>query len=250
MYSEQFSEDQDRAIDRALLAGIDRILLPNIDLESVEAMHDLCKRYPKNCYPMMGLHPCSVKEDFKKVLTELHANYSSRKYIAVGEIGIDLYWDTSTLAWQEEAFRMQIEWAKEMDLPIVIHARDSFQEIFNILDEVNDEKLRGVFHCFTGDLAQAEHVLSYGGFYMGLGGVLTYKNSGLKETLKHIPIEKVFLETDAPYLAPIPFRGKRNESSYLIEIAIACAEVYGLPLQKIAEITSSNAVSLFRLDVH
>jgi TatD DNase family protein len=249
MYSEQFSEDQDKAMDRAFLSGIDRILLPNVDMESVDALHDLCKRYPKNCFPMMGLHPCSVKEDFKEQLASLKALLFSQEYIAVGEIGIDLHWDKATLAWQQEAFRTQIAWAKEKDLPIVIHARESFQEIFDILDEINDNSLRGVFHCFNGDVDQAKHIQSYGGFMMGIGGVLTYKNSGLKETLAQIPIEKIILETDAPYLAPVPFRGKRNESSYLIEVAIEMSKIYDIPLVAIAEITSSNAIDLFRLNV-
>ena len=248
MYSNQFSDDQDKAMDRAILSGIDRILLPNIDVESVGSLHDLCKRYPKNCFPMMGLHPCSVKEDFKEQLTALFDFLKGGGYIAVGEIGIDLHWDKSTLAWQQEAFRTQIDWAKKMDLPIVIHARESFHEIFQILDEVNDDSLRGVFHCFTGSLEEAAHIQSYGGFKMGIGGVLTYKNGGLKEILHEIPLTDILLETDAPYLAPVPFRGKRNESSYLLEVAIEMSGIYGVPLNEIAEITTANAIELFKLN--
>jgi len=248
MYSDQFADDIDRAIDRASLNGINRILLPNIDLDSVGPMHDLVDAYPKICVPMMGLHPCSVKENYKEVLDELKSHFPNRKYCAVGEMGIDLHWDKSTLPWQQDAFKMQIEWAKELDLPIVIHARESFDEIFEIIDEVNDEKLRGVFHCFTGSLEQAQRVMAYGGFMMGIGGVITYKNSGLKETLVDVPLSHLMLETDSPYLAPVPFRGKRNESSYILQIAIELSKVYGRPIQEIADITSANATQLFRLD--
>ena len=248
MYSTQFDGDIEEAMDHALVNGIDRILLPNIDRESVPLLHALCASYPKVCYPMMGLHPCSVAEDWEKELEHLRGFFATRKYWAVGEIGIDLHWDKSTLPWQQAAFRQQIDWAKELDLPIVIHARESFDEIFEILDEVNDDRLRGVFHCFTGNLSQAEKVIGYGGFKMGIGGVLTYKNSGLKETLADIDISHIMLETDAPYLAPVPFRGKRNESSYLLQVAIEMSRVYDRPLPEIAEITTANAVELFRLD--
>lgn len=248
MYSAQFDEDIDEAMDHALSNGVDRILLPNIDRESVGPMHELCDNYPKNCIPMMGLHPCSVKEDYEKELSHLHSFLGKRDYVAIGEIGIDLHWDKSTLAIQQAAFRTQIEWAKEMDLPIVIHARESFNEIFEIVDELNDERLRGVFHCFTGSKEQADHIIGYGGFKMGIGGVLTYKNSGLKETLKEVSIEHLMLETDAPYLAPVPFRGKRNESSYLLQVAIEMSKVYDLKITEVADITTANAVELFRLN--
>lgn len=248
MYSSQFDEDIDEAMDDAMVNGVDRILLPNISRESVEAMHRLCDNYPKVCYPMMGLHPCDVKEDWEQELAHLKGFFSTRPYVAVGEIGIDLHWDTSTLAWQEAAFRTQIGWAKELDLPIVIHARKSFDELFAILDEENDERLRGVFHCFTGSLEQAQKVMGYGRFKMGIGGVLTYKNAGLKETLREIPIEEVMLETDAPYLAPVPFRGKRNESSYLLQVAIEMSRIYERPLEEVAAITTATAERLFRLD--
>jgi len=197
---------------------------------------------------MMGLHPCSVKENWESELAYLHSLFASRKYWAVGEIGIDLHWDKSTLAWQQAAFKEQIRWAKEMDLPIVIHARESFDEIFEVIDEVNDAQLRGVFHCFTGSPAQVEKIIGYGGFKMGIGGVLTYKNAGLKETLAQIDIKHVMLETDAPYLSPVPFRGKRNESSYLLQVAIELSRVYDISLGEVADITTANAVELFRLN--
>lgn len=247
MYSSQFEEDIDEAMDRAIVTGIDRILLPNVDSESMDSLHKLCDQYPKNCFPMMGLHPCSVKENYKDELELAKAQFGQRKYIAVGEIGIDMHWDKSTLPWQQEAFREQIAWAKEMDLPIVIHARESFDEIFEILDEVNDTSLRGVFHCFTGDLTQAKRIMAYGGFMMGIGGVLTYKNSGLKELLPHLPLDQLILETDAPYLAPVPFRGKRNESSYLLQVAIEMSKAFDRPIGEIADITTENAIHLFRL---
>ena len=182
-------------IQRAKDAGVEKIFLPNIDIESISSLHDLCDRFPTLCYPMMGLHPCHVKENFRDVLSIIHQKFSERKYIAVGEIGIDLYWDKTTLPIQIEAFKTQINWAKEFKLPIVIHARESFDEIFSVVDEMNDEHLRGVFHCFTGTIEQARHIMEYKGFMMGIGGVLTYKNGGLDKIVIDIPIEHLVLET-------------------------------------------------------
>jgi len=247
IYLDAFDEDRDKIIDRASVNGIDRILLPNIDRESISALHTTCDLYPQKCFPMMGLHPCSVQEDWKQVLDEMQPLFSERPYIAVGEVGIDLHWDKSTLGWQQEAFRVQVEWAKDMDLPIVIHARESFPQLFEILDEMNDDSLRGVFHCFTGSLEQAQHIIGYGGFMMGIGGVATYKNTNLRDTLKAVPLEHIILETDSPYLAPVPFRGKRNEPSYLLEVAITLSKVYDMPITELAERTTANAETLFRL---
>ena len=186
------------------------LLLPNVDVESIEPMKRIIEDFPAQFMGMMGLHPCSVKDDFREQLSTIKKELDTGKYLAVGEIGIDLYWDKSTLGIQIEAFKEQIEWAKEANLPIVIHARDSFDEIFEVLDEVHDERLTGVFHCFTGSVAQAEKALSYSGFYLGIGGVVTFKNSGLDIVLSQIGLERLMLETDAPYLTPHPYRGKRN----------------------------------------
>jgi len=250
LYSDQFSDDIDRVIERALNDNINLLFLPNVDKETIEPMHTLCDRYPKHCFPMMGLHPCNVKEDFEEQLAvmEAHLRSGERRYYAVGEIGIDLHWDKSTLAIQQEAFRRQIEWAKELGLPIVIHARESFEELFAIVDEMNDDSLTGVFHCFTGSREQAEHIIGYGGFMMGLGGVFTFKNSKLPEAIKGLPMEHFVLETDAPYLAPTPFRGKRNESSYVMQVAIKMAEVFERPITEIADITTANAKKLYQFD--
>ncbi len=245
MYSSQFDGDKKEAIDRAIKQGVDRIFLPNIDSSSIEAMHDLEKEFPNNCFAMMGLHPCSVKDNYEDELKIVKKHLSERSYKAVGEIGIDLHWDKSTLQIQQDAFRRQILWAKEYKLPIVIHARDSFDEIFDIIDELNDDSLWGIFHCFTGSIEQAEKVISYGGFKMGIGGVLTYKNSGLAETISRIDIKHLVLETDAPYLSPKPHRGKRNETSYTYYVAEKLAEVYNISLSEIAEITSQNAHEVF-----
>lgn len=245
LYSEQFKEDQDAMIQRAISAGVERFYLPNIDLESIEGMLDLEKNYPTICYPMMGLHPCSVDENFEEVLSKMKALIDERKFVAIGEIGIDLYWDKTHEEEQKKAFRLQINWAKELALPIVIHARDSFEQIFEILDEENDERLRGIFHCFTGGEKEIEKILSYGGFLFGIGGVVTYKKSTLPEVLTMIPLEKLVLETDAPYLPPTPHRGKRNESAFLMHTAEKVAEIYGLNLLELGKITSQNTINLF-----
>jgi TatD DNase family protein len=245
LYSDSFSEDRTETINRAINAGIERLLLPNIDIHSINGMHALTDEFPNNCFAMMGLHPGNVKEDWKDQLKVMKNHLDTRKYIAIGEIGMDLYWDKTFIEEQKEAFRIQVGWAKEYDLPIVIHARDAFDEIFEILDELNDEKLTGVFHCFTGDSSQAEKVISYNGFKMGIGGVLTYKKAGLDKTLKGVPLEYLILETDAPYLPPTPHRGKRNESSYLLHIAEKLTDVYGVSMTEIENVTTKNAVQLF-----
>ena len=248
MYSEQFNEDRAAAINRSQQQGIEFILLPNIDVDSIDALHSLADTQ-KNCLPMMGLHPCSVDENVIKSLSiikhELFNNH--RKYIAVGEIGIDLYWDRTHIEAQKNVFRTQISWAKELDLPIVIHARDSMGEILDILDEEHTSELRGVFHCFSGDDDDARRILAYKTFLFGIGGVVTFKNSKLPLVLKEIPLAKILLETDAPYLAPTPFRGKRNESAYLSYIADKLSDVYECSVDVIKEATSKNAEGLFQI---
>ena len=248
LYLDAFNDDREAVIRRALEAGVKQFLLPNIDLESVAGMHALCDAYPSVCFPMMGLHPCDVKDGFEEVLSVMREKFSQRNYVAVGEIGIDLYWDKTTLPIQIRAFEMQIQWAKELELPIVIHARDSFNEIFEVMDRLHDESLRGVFHCFTGNAEQAQKILDYGNFLLGIGGVLTYEKSGLAEVVKDIPLEKIVLETDSPFLTPKPYRGKRNESAYVKFVAEKLAEVTQLSLLEIAEVTTANAIRMFRLD--
>lgn len=245
LYSEQFNEDRTEMIQRAIAAGVERMYMPNIDLNSVDGMHALEKQFPGNCFAMMGLHPCSVDANWESVLAEMKVLLEKRPYVAVGEIGIDLYWDKTFVAEQKEAFRTQINWAKELQIPIVIHARDSFPEIYEVLDQENDERLKGIFHCFTGNEQDVKKILDYQGFLFGIGGVVSYKKSDLPETLKHIPLEKLLLETDAPYLAPTPFRGKRNESAYVIHTAEKIAEILDLPLSKLQEATTQNAMNIF-----
>lgn len=245
IYSEKFLDDQKEMIDRAISSGVSRMFMPNIDLDSVDSMHLLAKNYPTNCFPMMGLHPCDVNQDYEKVLSEMSGLINQREYVAIGEIGIDLYWDKTFVAQQEQAFRTQIEWAKKFDLPIVIHCREAFEEILAILDELNDEKLRGIFHCFTGTLAQAKHILNYGDFYLGIGGVVTFKKAGLDKVVEQLSIHDLVLETDAPYLAPTPYRGKRNEPSYIPHIAEKVAELLNLTLGEVAEITTQNSKTIF-----
>lgn len=247
LYSEQFSEDRTAMIQRAIDAGVERMYLPNIDLGSIEGMHALELEFPNNCFAMMGLHPCAVEANWESVLSEMKKHVDSRKYAAIGEIGIDLYWDKTYVQEQKDAFKMQIEWAKELGWPIVIHARDSFPEIFEVLDETYDERLSGIFHCFTGGEAEVKKVLSYENFMFGIGGVVTYKKSELPEVLPFIPLDKLVLETDAPYLPPVPFRGKRNESAYLLHTAEKVAEILNLPLSELGKITTENARRIFVL---
>ena len=248
LYSEQFDKDRDAMIQRALNEGVKRFFLPNIDSKSIAGMKALVEKYPNNCYAMMGLHPCSVGENIEQELALVEKELASNKYIAVGEIGIDLYWDKSFQQEQEMAFKKQIEWAKKLELPIVIHCREAFDEILTILDEVNDEKLSGIFHCFTGNLEQANHILNYGGFKLGIGGVVTFKNSGLDKVVEQLNLKDLVLETDAPYLAPVPFRGKRNESAYVSRVAEKLAEIFQLPLAKIAQQTTVNALEIFKIN--
>lgn len=247
IYLDAFSADIDAVMQQALAQEIKYILLPNIDSTTIEDLNRLCYEYPTTCRPMMGLHPGSVKADYEEELALIRRHLLKDKYIAVGEIGIDLYWDRTFIDEQKEAFRIQIKWAKELELPVVIHARDSFQEIFDVLEPELDEGLRGVFHCFTGSPKDVERILNYGSFYFGLGGVVTFKNSGLSETVKAIPLDKIVLETDAPYLAPVPYRGKRNQPAYLTEVARKIAEIKNLSLDDIIRQTGNNAVSMFKL---
>ncbi|NVK65291.1 MAG: TatD family hydrolase [Flavobacteriales bacterium] len=246
LFVDAFDEDRSEIVQKAIDAGVEKMLLPNIDIDTIDAMNNLAKDFPNNCYPMMGLHPGSVKEDWEERLEIIRKNLFDGGYIAVGEIGMDLYWDTTFVKEQAEAFRRQVEWAKELQLPIVIHAREAFEPIFEILDEINDDRLTGVFHCFTGNIEQANHAIQYGGFKLGIGGVLTYKKAALDQVLEQVDLKHLILETDSPYLPPVPYRGKRNESSYILHIAEKLTDVYGVPLSQIEEMTTNSAKELFQ----
>lgn len=245
LYSANF-DDRDAMINRAIAAGVEKIYMPNIDSSSIEGMKSVQQAFPRNCFMMMGLHPCSVNEKVEDELQKIeNALDDGSSYYAIGEIGIDLYWDKTHLKEQQMAFRKQIEWAKQRDLPIVIHCRESFEEILDILDEVNEPSLRGIFHCFTGTLEQAQHILGYGNFKLGIGGVLTFKNSGLDKVVEQLKMEDLVLETDAPYLAPHPYRGKTNESAYLLEVAKKLTSTLNISLEEVAEISNANTQQIF-----
>lgn len=223
---------------------INRLFLPNVDVESVTQVFDLVSAYPASVFPMLGLHPCSVKDDWEQVLAAIKASHKNHKIYAIGEIGIDLYWDKTTLHQQIAAFKQQIAWAKSLQLPIVIHCRDAFDEVFEVLEQEQGDGLRGIFHCFTGNLEQAQKVISLS-FYLGIGGVVTYKNAGLDKILPQIDLSHIVLETDSPYLTPVPHRGKPNESSYLIHVAQKVADVYQTSLEVVADITTANSKKIF-----
>jgi TatD DNase family protein len=250
LFVDAFDADRKEVVERAISGGIEKLLLPNIDVDTIQSMNDLCSEFPNNCFPMMGLHPGNVGENYLQDLKIIKEHLFNGGYIAVGEIGMDLYWDKTFIEQQKDAFAQQVKWAKELRLPIAIHAREAFQEIFEILDELNDDSLTGVFHCFTGGKEEADKVLSYGGFKMGIGGVVTYKNGGLDKTLIDVPLENLILETDSPYLTPVPFRGKRNESSYILHIAEKLASIYQVKLSEVEEVTTNNAIDLFKIPLN
>ncbi|MDC3390129.1 TatD family hydrolase [Flavobacteriales bacterium] len=248
LYSEQFDNDRTTAINEAIALGIDTILLPNISSKYTNNLLKLCNQFPENCFPMMGLHPCDVSEEnFDSEMQHVEIELAKNKYIAVGEIGLDLYWDKTKLEVQKRAFIYQIKLAKQYQIPIAIHVRDAFDEAIEIVESHNDNTLRGVFHCFTGSIVQAKRVIDLKDFYLGIGGVITFKNSGLDQTIKEISLKNLILETDSPYLAPVPFRGKRNESKYLTKIAEKIAEIKNMTIKEIAEITTTNAKKLFHI---
>lgn len=248
LYASQFEEDRAAAIQRAMEAGVKKFILPAIDSKTHAAMLDLEAAYPGAVYAMMGLHPVDVQpETYQQELEIVKSYLMGRKFVAVGEIGIDLFWDASTLGIQQEAFSQQIDWALELDLPIVIHSRNSFGETLEVLAQKREPRLRGIFHCFTGNLEQARQALDLN-FVLGIGGVVTFKNGGLDKVLPEIPLEKLVLETDSPYLAPAPHRGKRNESAYLPLIAQKLAEIYGTDAVTVARITTKNCQEIFGLE--
>ena len=245
IYAKEFDFDRDAMISRAIARGVEKFYMPNVDLESIPRMLELEAKYPERCFAMMGLHPCSVEADYKTVLAEIEKQLFARKFVAVGEIGLDYYWSKEFVAQQKDAFRMQCRWAIELDIPIIIHARESLDDLIQIVaEEKKDERLRGIFHCFGGSIEQAQKIMQLG-FWMGIGGVLTYKKSGLDEIVKDIPLEWLVLETDAPYLTPVPHRGKRNESAYLFHVGERLAEVKGISLEELAKTTSETAMKIF-----
>lgn len=246
IYAKEFDNDRDEVIQRALAHGIDQILMPNIDLESIEPMLNTEKSYPGICHSMMGLHPCYVDDNVNDTLATIYSWFEKHKFIAVGEIGIDLYWDKTHKAEQEHAFITQLNWAKEMQLPVVIHTRDSIEETLSLLAKEQDGSLSGVFHCFGGSLEEAKAINELG-FHLGLGGVSTFKNGGMDKVIPHLDLDYVIIETDCPYLAPVPHRGKRNEPSYTELVAKRVANLRELSIAEVDKITTKNAQKLFNL---
>ena len=245
LYSEQFDEDRDQVVQRALAAGVSRFFIPAIDSTYTKAMYSLEASYPDNMFLMTGLHPTHVKKNYLEELSHIEDQLKVREFVAIGEIGIDLYWDHSTLKLQQKVFRTQIQLAKQYDLPVVIHCRDAFDEVFHILEEEKGSDLFGIFHCFTGNLDQALKAISYN-MKLGIGGVVTFKNGGIDRFLNKIALEHIVLETDSPYLSPVPFRGKRNESSYILNVLEKISDLYDIPIDKIASITTENSKSIFK----
>ena len=245
LYIEAFDEDRQQVLDDALAAGVSHFFIPAIDSFYMERMYALEKQHPQRIHLMAGLHPTHVKEDFLNELDQVGRQLKERAFCAVGEIGMDLYWDKTFIEEQKEAFSKQIQWAKDFQLPIVIHCRDAFDEVFEILETQRSTDLNGIFHCFTGTQEQAEHAIDLN-LKLGIGGVVTFKNGKIDRFLDQLPLESIVLETDAPYLSPVPFRGKRNQSQYLILIAKKVAECYGLPIEKVARMTTQNACNVFK----
>jgi TatD DNase family protein len=245
LYLPEFDNDREEMIERALAKGVRYFFLPNIDIHSIPGLMSLARMYPENCFPMMGLHPTSVKDDWKEQLATVTRKLEGGGFSAVGETGIDLYWDKTFREQQEEVFREQIRLAKKLDLPIVIHSRNSFDEIFMIMDDMYEPGLRGVFHCFTGGRRHVKKILEWKGFKLGIGGVLTFRKAGLDNVIAGVDLEHIILETDSPFLSPEPFRGKRNESSYIHYIAERLAEIKGTSIGEVAEITTGNTLELF-----
>jgi len=244
LYSEEFNEDRHARIEDAISKSVTKFYMPNVDSESIDGMLQLEVHFPQHCFPMMGLHPCSVKENYREELAIVKKWLDTRRFAAIGEIGIDLYWDKTFAKEQELAFKEQVYWALEYNYTIVIHCRNAFDEIFEILNSF--EKLpKGIFHCFSGDIIQAQKILSFGNFKLGIGGVVTFKNSGLDKVVEQLNLSDIVLETDAPYLAPVPHRGKRNESSYIPLIAEKIAQIKGLTIEEVAKVTSQNTIEIF-----
>ncbi|MDR3308343.1 MAG: TatD family hydrolase [Tannerella sp.] len=249
IYSAEFDSDRREVIARAHAAGICAVMLPNEDVGSIEAISRVCDSEPDFAFPMMGLHPTSVNVGYLKELRQIEAALAKRRYYAIGEIGMDLYWDKTYRREQQDAFETQLHWSAELQIPVSIHTREAFDEVIESIYKAGAERLRGVFHCFTGAVAQWAEIEKLSSFYVGIGGVATFKNSVLVETMRHIPLHRVVVETDAPYLAPVPFRGKRNEPSYVIETIKKLAEWYKIDPEMVAEQTFNNSLRLFNIEV-
>jgi|TARA_B110001452_G_scaffold133253_1_gene110772 TatD DNase family protein len=245
LYSEQFDDDRVEVVERALAAGVTRFFIPAIDSSYTKSMYALESRYPNNMFLMTGVHPTHVKNDYLEELAHIKEQLNLREFVAIGEIGIDLFWDRSTLKLQQEMFRLQIQLAKQYKLPIVIHCRDAFEEVFQILEEAKGPELFGIFHCFTGTLEQAQKAISFN-MKLGIGGVVTFKNGKIDQFLKQISLDHIVLETDAPYLAPVPCRGQRNESSYILNVLEKLSDIYSMSSLEIASITTKNSKSIFK----
>lgn len=245
LYDEQFDLDRNEIIENAIKNGVEKILLPNCNRNTVSQLLEMTDQWPQNCYPMMGLHPCDVQADYKEELKYLYSLFQNHQFYGVGEIGLDFYWDLTFQDQQIKAFEEQLGWAIDFDLPVSIHTRKSIDEGINIVQSMQNGKLKGVFHCFSGNLEQAKAIIDLG-FYLGIGGVATFKNGGLTELLEHIDLKYIVLETDAPYLAPSPYRGKRNESAYIPIIAQKIADIQKKSLAEVAKQTTQNALSIFK----
>ena len=246
LYVEEFDEDRELTLIRAGEAGVARLFMPNIDDTTVDAMLALCRSH-EGCYPMIGFHPTSVDADWKARLAAVRRWLESpQTFYGIGEVGLDLYWDKTYKKEQMQAFEIQIEWALEHDLPLVVHCREAYPELFEVLAPYKNTGLRGIFHSFTGTEEEAARLLEYTGFLLGINGVVTFKKSVLPSVLPHVPLGRIVLETDSPYLAPVPYRGKRNESAYLVEVAGKLSEIYSVPLEEIARVTTENACRMFR----
>ena len=245
LYLDDFDNDRNEVIENAIKNGVQKMFLPNISLASISPMLDLCKLYPNNCFAMIGVHPSNIRENFKNDLEIIENSLKKEKFCAVGEIGIDLYWDKTFKEEQIFSFEYQINLAQKYNLPIVIHARDAFKEVFDVLEKYKNENLKGIFHCFSGTLEQAKKIIDWG-FKLGIGGIVSFKNAGLDKIVKEIDLKHLVLETDAPYLAPVPKRGKRNESSYILHIAQKIADIKNVDIEEVAEITTKNAMNIFK----
>ena len=254
IYEPVFAADREEVIQRARQAGVEYILLPNINADSIGQMLDLCRQYPDYCFPMLGLHPTDIEPaTYKMVLADMTSMLETpgHPFIAIGEVGLDYYWDKSQAKEQEEVFRTQIEWAIRYRLPLSIHARNAHRQLVAAMTEYRGEALSGVFHCFGGTAEEAQELLQFPGFALGIGGVVTYKNSILPETLKEVPLERIVLETDAPYLAPVPYRGKRNESAYMVEVLHKIAYIYNVSERQVENVTNDNVKRIFqRINLH
>jgi TatD DNase family protein len=244
LYLDEFSPDREEVLQRALNTGIEKFYLPSIDSSEAENLLALEQKYPGVCFAMMALHPCSIKGNYKDELAFVHDWLRKRKFSAIGETGLDFYWDKSFVTEQYESFHTQIEWALEYQLPVVLHTRNAMRETIDVIKQYTQRGLRGIFHCFSGTISEAEEIINTG-FLLGIGGVITYKNSGLEDLIKNIEIKNIVLETDAPYLSPVPFRGKRNESSYLTIIAQKLADIKNIPIEEVAAVTTANAEMMF-----